>query len=326
MGHVTGQGPADPADDGRGDEPGGANGREHHGREGRDGREDRREGPEGRVEHDAGDGREGGVGQDAGDGRDAGQGTEPESGAGEGRPQGGSGEERRGGSGGRRGPSRRTLLIAGGTAVGLAAVGAGLHQDLSRWWWRMPGNTQPREEGDVDDPRAEWIPAAQGNWRLANRPDDYTIDRVIVHVTQGSYASAVKVFRDPQHRAAAHYIVRQDGRLTQMIRELDIAFHAGNREYNERSVGIEHEGWINRPSDFTESMYRTSAKLTAGICARYGFPADREHIIGHVEVPRATHHDPGPNWDWDHYMSLVRGQLKRMATGTRQQDTDGRSR
>ena len=70
---------------------------------------------------------------------------------------------------------------------------------------------------------------------------------MVIHVTQGSFASAVKVFQDPAHRAAAHYIVRKDGHITQMIRELDVAFHAGNREYNERSVGIEHEGFVDRP-------------------------------------------------------------------------------
>jgi len=129
---------------------------------------------------------------------------------------------------------------------------------------------------------------------------------VIIHVTQGDFASAVKAFQDPDHKAAAHYIVRQDGHITQMIRELDVAFHAGNREYNERSVGIEHEGFVERRSSFTDAMYASSARLTAGICKRYGIPVDREHVIGHVEVPGTDHTDPGRYWDWDRYMGLVR--------------------
>jgi N-acetyl-anhydromuramyl-L-alanine amidase AmpD len=140
---------------------------------------------------------------------------------------------------------------------------------------------------------------------MADRPDDYAVDRVIIHVTQGGYASAVKVFQDPAHGAAAHYIVRKDGRVTQLIRELDVAFHAGNREYNERSVGIEHEGFVEKPEDFTDAMYAASARLTARICARYGIPVDREHIIGHVEVPGTDHTDPGKGWDWEKYMRLV---------------------
>ena len=116
----------------------------------------------------------------------------------------------------------------------------------------------------------------------------------------------MKVFQDPGHGAAAHYVVRKDGHVTQMIRELDVAFHAGNKSYNERSVGIEHEGFVDRPQDFTDAMYEASARLTAAICGRYGIPVDRTHIIGHVEVPGTDHTDPGPHWDWDRYIELVR--------------------
>ena len=140
----------------------------------------------------------------------------------------------------------------------------------------------------------------------ADRPYDYEIDKVVIHVVQGSYAVAVKVFQDPAHGAAAHYVVREDGHVAQMIRELDIGHHAGNLDYNRRSVGIEHEGFVDRPESFTDSMYRSSARLTAGICARYGIPVDRDHIIAHHEVPGADHTDPGPHWDWDRYLELVR--------------------
>lgn len=199
---------------------------------------------------------------------------------------------------------RRALLV-GGTA---AAVGSAVlaRDELARLWWRTPGVEKPRVEGAVDFRGARWVAASDANWRRADRPDDYGIDMVVVHVTQGSFASAVKAFQDPGHRAAAHYIVGKDGRITQMIRELDVAYHAGNRSYNERSVGIEHEGFVDRPEDFTDAMYTASARLTAGICARYGIPVDREHIIGHVEVPGTDHTDPGRHWNWDRYLKLVR--------------------
>ncbi|MET7936690.1 peptidoglycan recognition family protein [Streptomyces sp. NPDC005322] len=211
-------------------------------------------------------------------------------------------------TGGGRRVSRRTLVL-GGTAAGLgAAGGAGYaaRDELKRMWWRLPGVDQPREKGAVDQPGAEWIAASEANWRQADRPYDYTVDRVVIHVVQGSFEDAVRVFRDPGHRAAAHYVVRRDGHIAQMVRELDVAFHAGNRPYNERSVGIEHEGYVSRASSFTDAMYRSSARLTAAICERYGFPPDREHIVGHVEVPGTDHTDPGHHWDWDRYLRLVR--------------------
>ncbi|MGC5344415.1 N-acetylmuramoyl-L-alanine amidase [Streptomyces sp. DT24] len=218
-----------------------------------------------------------------------------------------------GAGGGGRPLSRRALLIGGGaTAAGAAAVAV---ERLTRSW--HPGTGQPREPGQVDYPGAGWTAASEANWRRADRPVDYRVDRVVVHVTQGSFRSAVKVFRDPGHGAAAHYIVGKDGRVEQMIRELDVAFHAGNRLYNERSVGIEHEGFVDRPQDFTTAMYESSARLTAAICGRYGIPVDREHLIGHVEVPGTDHTDPGPYWDWDRYLRLVRTAARPGSAGPR---------
>ncbi|MET8783406.1 N-acetylmuramoyl-L-alanine amidase [Streptomyces sp. NPDC004589] len=213
------------------------------------------------------------------------------------------GDNRTGKDGDRR-PGRRALIVGGAAAaVGTAALA---REELAHLWWRLPGVEKPRVEGAVDFRGARWVAASPANLRRADRPDDYVIDRVIIHVTQGGYRSAVRAFQDAGHGAAAHYIVRRDGGVTQMIRELDVAFHAGNRAYNERSVGIEHEGFVENASSFTDAIYEASARLTAAICGRYGMAVDREHIIGHVEVPGTDHTDPGPHWDWGRYMRLVR--------------------
>ncbi|MGW2049167.1 N-acetylmuramoyl-L-alanine amidase [Streptomyces sp. NPDC001858] len=207
---------------------------------------------------------------------------------------------------------RRALLIGGAAA----AVGTGVlaWEELERLYWRLPGVRRARVEGAVDYTGARWLAASEANFRWADRPDDFGIDMVVIHVTQGDLASAVKAFEDPGHKAATHYIVGQDGRVTQMIRELDVAYHAGNRAYNERSVGIEHEGFVDRPQDFTDAMYAASARLTAEICRRYDISVDREHIIGHVEVPGTDHTDPGKHWDWDRYLRLVEAARKTAQT------------
>ncbi|QDY79149.1 N-acetylmuramoyl-L-alanine amidase [Streptomyces qinzhouensis] len=210
------------------------------------------------------------------------------------------------GAGGRR-IGRRGLLL--GSAAVLVGGGVLAQDSLARIWWRMPGMTRPRKEGELDHAGAQWTAAARANWRLADRPDDYRIDRVIIHVVQGSFPTALRVFKNPGHGAATHYVVGKDGKVAQMIRELDVAFHAGNRSFNERSIGIEHEGFVDRPKDFTDEMYAASAKLTAGICVRYDLPVDRTHIIGHVEVPGTDHTDPGPHWDWKRYLELVRAAV-----------------
>lgn len=155
----------------------------------------------------------------------------------------------------------------------------------------------------ADYPAALWVPADANNFATGRSA---AIDKVIIHVTQGSYAGSISWFQNPASEVSSHYVVRSsDGQITQMVRDSDTAYHA--RSANSSALGIEHEGFVDDPSWFTDAMYRSSAALTAYLCDRYGIPKDRAHIIGHSEAPGNDHTDPGPNWDWTRYMQLVGG-------------------
>ena len=159
-----------------------------------------------------------------------------------------------------------------------------------------------------DYPNATWVAASTSNYTVSSRPSAYAIDRVVIHVTQGSYAGTISWFQNPAAQVTAHYVVKSsNGAITQMVRDKDIAWHAGNWSYNTRSIGIEHEGYVDDASWFTDAMYRSSAALTRYICDKYGIPKDRTHIIGHVQVPGSTHTDPGQYWNWTTYMNYVNG-------------------
>jgi hypothetical protein len=154
-------------------------------------------------------------------------------------------------------------------------------------------------------PGAIWYPADYYNYG-DGRLGGTGIDKIVIHVAQGSYASAMNWFQNPAAGTSSHYTVRSaDGVVGQSVSEQNTAWHAGNEDYNLTSVGIEHEGFVDDPSWFTDAMYRSSAQLAAYLCDKYGIPVDREHIVGHNEVPGATHTDPGPYWDWDLYLSYV---------------------
>lgn len=135
------------------------------------------------------------------------------------------------------------------------------------------------------------------------------IEYVVVHTTQGSYSGAISWFGNCSAQVSAHYVVRSsDGEITQTVAEEDIAWHAGNWTYNELSIGIEHEGYIEDPEEwYTDEMYQASANLVIDILSRTDVQADRDHIVGHIEIPGSTHTDPGSGWDWDYYMSLIEG-------------------
>ncbi|MCF6471081.1 amidase [Nonomuraea sp. MG754425] len=160
----------------------------------------------------------------------------------------------------------------------------------------------------TDYPPAAWVAASSSNYRVSSRETSYNIDRVVIHVTQGSYAGTISWFQNPSAQVSAHYVVKSsNGAVTQMVRDKDVAWHAGNSTYNNRSIGIEHEGFVNDASWFTDAMYRSSAALTRYLCDKYGIPKTRTGIVGHNEVPGATHTDPGSNWNWTTYMNYVTG-------------------
>lgn len=134
------------------------------------------------------------------------------------------------------------------------------------------------------------------------------IDTIVIHTMQGSLAGTIATFQKAGRPVptAAHYCIGLDGEVVQMVPDDKACWHAGNMEYNLRSLGIEHAGWVDDGKPPTDAMLRASAKVVAVLCKKYGIPVDRQHIIGHVEVPRATHQDPGAEWDWAAYMDLVR--------------------
>jgi len=161
-------------------------------------------------------------------------------------------------------------------------------------------------------PPITWL-KGEGNFTKAHRGPQ-SIDRVVVHVTEGSFWGSVQWLQNPRAHASSHYVVGRGGKVVQLVHVSDIAWHAGNWGVNVRSVGIEHEGFTYGPNGFTDTQYRNSARLTAWLARRALMPIDRRHIIGHGEVPgpggrrggASGHTDPGPRWNWQRYLRLVR--------------------
>lgn len=157
----------------------------------------------------------------------------------------------------------------------------------------------------ADYPGALWNPADSTNFSVSNRPTSPQIRYVVIHITEGSYSGAISWFRNPASNVSAHYVLRSsDGQVTQMVRERDIAWHAGVWSFNQTSVGIEHEATSLSTAWYTDALYRSSAQLTRYLTAKYAIPRTRSWIVGHKETGAATS-CPGPHWDWNRYMGLV---------------------
>ncbi|WP_406263994.1 N-acetylmuramoyl-L-alanine amidase [Streptomyces sp. NBC_00191] len=167
----------------------------------------------------------------------------------------------------------------------------------------------------------EWIPAPYeefgdhdyGNHDLADRPASQSVKYIVIHDTEGSWDTTLKLVQDPAYVSWQYTLRSSDGHIAQHVPLKDVAWHAGNWYVNAKSVGLEHEGFLVSPDAwYTEAMYRSSARLVRYLAKRYGIPLDRRHILGHDNVPgttaatiRGMHTDPGPYWDWSHYFRLL---------------------
>ncbi|WP_153815210.1 N-acetylmuramoyl-L-alanine amidase [Streptomyces sp. SUK 48] len=175
----------------------------------------------------------------------------------------------------------------------------------------------------------EWLPAAYaqfgdddyGNHDLGDRPASQAIKYIVIHDTEGAWDGVLNLIQDPTYVSWNYTIRSTDGLIAQHVKAKDVAWHAGNWDINARSIGIEHEGFLADPDAwFTEAMYRSSARLVKYLSKQYGIPLDRQHILGHDNVPGPTastiagmHTDPGPYWDWAHYFQLLGHPFKKTA-------------
>lgn len=153
------------------------------------------------------------------------------------------------------------------------------------------------------DLRTEWRPTIRNfDWGRGGASVNY----IVIHYTAISYERTLRAFSNPNSGVSAHYVVRNDGHVAQIVGEADRAWHAGNSYFNDHSVGIEIEKSDESNPDFTVEEYRAAALLACVISGRHGIPLDRAHVIGHNEVPWPNNHsDPGPTWNWPFFMWLT---------------------
>ncbi len=206
-----------------------------------------------------------------------------------------------------------TAMVVSLTACVLAATGQSSASTA-------PSEAKAGPQADCPfDLECTFVPAAKERFRPTDRPGNgLDLRYIVIHNTELSYDRTIKLFTNPDGITSAHYLLRSaDGAVTQFVRNSDLAYHAGNFWFNMHSIGIEHEGFMAQGARwYTEEMYRASATLVRHLANKYGIPLDREHILGHDEIPATRadrvpqmHTDPGPYWNWEHYFTLLGAPL-----------------
>ncbi|HEV2900197.1 MAG TPA: N-acetylmuramoyl-L-alanine amidase [Pseudaminobacter sp.] len=130
-------------------------------------------------------------------------------------------------------------------------------------------------------------------------------DMIVLHYTGMETGQAAEArLCDPASEVSSHYLVHENGRVVQMVRESDRAWHAGKSSWrgvtdiNSRSIGIEivNPGHEFGYREFPEVQILAVMKLCRGICDRHGVRP--EMIVGHSDVAPGRKIDPGEKFPW----------------------------
>lgn len=165
------------------------------------------------------------------------------------------------------------------------------------------------------DFQIEWYPSnnySPGRRKYGTQTE--SILAIVDHITAGAYPGCRDWLCNPEAKASAHYIVTRTGKIIQLVREADTAWHGGivnqpswalyeqmGFNPNRWTIGIEHEEYAgDGEPGLTEVQYQASLWLHRQLTAKYSMPIDTEHIVGHYRIDSVDRPNcPGPNFPWD---------------------------
>jgi N-acetylmuramoyl-L-alanine amidase len=139
---------------------------------------------------------------------------------------------------------------------------------------------------------------------FGERKDGKAVSALILHYTGMKTAKGAEDWLcADESQVSAHYLVYEDGRIVQMVREADRAWHAGasywqgERDLNSVSVGIEianpgHHGY----TDFPDQQVEAVIKLCRGIIRRHRIIPER--VLAHSDIAPGRKVDPGEKFPW----------------------------
>lgn len=134
-------------------------------------------------------------------------------------------------------------------------------------------------------------------------PTSRTVNAIVLHSSYNASGGDVYnldkiIGQYEEYSVGAHYLIDRSGTIYRLVRESDIAYHAGaskmpdgRQNVNDFSIGIELVG--TEDSGFSEKQYDTLNALIADIKTRHQI----KDIVGHGDVAPKRKTDPW-KFDW----------------------------
>ena len=126
---------------------------------------------------------------------------------------------------------------------------------------------------------------------------------VIIHYTgMQSEIESIKRLKNLKSKVSCHYLINRKGNVIQMVKDKNIAWHAGKSKWkkftnlNNRSIGIElvNKGHRFGYQNFTKMQIKKLIILCKKLKKKYRLR--KEDFLGHSDIAPLRKIDPGENF------------------------------
>jgi len=128
---------------------------------------------------------------------------------------------------------------------------------------------------------------------------------IIIHYT-GMQSERVSIERltNKKSKVSSHYLISREGKITKMVDEKNIAWHAGKSKWknfinlNNQSIGIElvNKGRQFGYEDFSQKQILKLVLLCKTLIKKYKIK--KTNILGHSDIAPLRKIDPGEKFPW----------------------------
>jgi N-acetylmuramoyl-L-alanine amidase len=126
------------------------------------------------------------------------------------------------------------------------------------------------------------------------------IEYIILHYTEIPLQDALTRLISAKSEVSAHYLIKKDGEVLQLVDDYKIAWHAGKSSWknfthlNRHSLGIEIDN--SGISEFSSIQIESCIELCLYLLNKHNINPAR--VIGHSDVAPDRKIDPGIFFDW----------------------------
>ncbi len=151
------------------------------------------------------------------------------------------------------------------------------------------------------------------------------IQGIVVHTAEGGrVAKNIAKYLSETERTASAHVVIDDKSIVNLLPDDFTAFHV--RGHNSKSLGLELAYFASewgQDKEYEDALITTAAKWATDKCEAYDIPARRLNInewlkgqrgfISHAELDPVRRTDPGINFPWEQFFTLIKGKAYRKA-------------